>query len=361
MSSSISLLTLCLIGLAIYLLWMDVGLYLELQKLNVRVSPTPHTNTTPETYTFSPFTPVTVKELMLSSFIQFIDEPLGYFTVSHTDIAKYFSANLVSTFGVVVAFVAAKFFMCDSLRYRQIGVLIFKVRDFIDALDGYMAREVLLIQSAGQIPRPYTIGWAVDGICDGLADIFRFYAFAVVIHRVFSNGKCSGGSSSYHLLDTKLDVCNILPIDNVIMRGNAMSRLYQFWLKYRKPIEIMMLISLQYLLSAVLWNYFIINYHITLETDLQSYFTDGVNYKALAQAQNTAFKSSSMWVICYFWRLVNPQNVTQIQLFAILYNKEVDLLTNVQLLGFIPTILLGFLSYIHLSYVTSVVTYAALS
>ena len=42
-------------------------------------------------------------------------------------------------------------------------------------------------------------GWAMDGVCDGFGDIFRFIAFVFVLHRVLGNVKISG--SSYQLLD----------------------------------------------------------------------------------------------------------------------------------------------------------------
>ena len=59
-------LTLFLAALAIYLLWMDVGFYLELQKMVPRSLDI--NKTTP--YIYSPFHPITVKLLMLPPFIQ---------------------------------------------------------------------------------------------------------------------------------------------------------------------------------------------------------------------------------------------------------------------------------------------------
>ena len=67
-----------------------------------------------------------------------------------------------------------------------------------------------------------------------------------------------------------------------------------------------------------------------------------------------------MWMVCYFWRLVNPQTITQLQLLAILYDKEVDLLLCVQLLGFLPPLLVSAGSYLHLQYAASAVRAAGL-
>lgn len=59
------MLSLFLLSIAIYLMWMDVTFYLELQKLPVRVP-----NVTATTYAYSPFNPITVKQLMLLNVVQ---------------------------------------------------------------------------------------------------------------------------------------------------------------------------------------------------------------------------------------------------------------------------------------------------
>ena len=61
-------------------------------------------------------------------FCQFIDEPLTYLTVHYSSIASYISPNAMSLIGVGLAAFAARFFVKDGLRYRQFGVLLFKVR-----------------------------------------------------------------------------------------------------------------------------------------------------------------------------------------------------------------------------------------
>ena len=125
-------LTLLLVAVAIYLLWMDVGFYLEVQQLPVRVS---NNSESEAGFVYSPFGPITVKLLMLSATIQFIDEPLAYLTVYYTRVAEYFSPNAVSLLGVLVAAIAAKFFVNEELKYRQFGVLLFKVCWFYRILD----------------------------------------------------------------------------------------------------------------------------------------------------------------------------------------------------------------------------------
>ena len=90
-------------------------------------------------------------------FVQFIDEPLAYLTVHYTRLASWFSPDAMSLLGVVVAAISARFMVQEELRYRQLGVLLFSVRDYIDALDGTIYRErkgvAVISVMVGRCPR----------------------------------------------------------------------------------------------------------------------------------------------------------------------------------------------------------------
>lgn len=138
---------------------------------------------------------------------------------------------------------------------------------------------------------------------------------------------------------------------------NWCSYIGQLWTIYKKAFLIVLCIGLQSLIASICWNYFMLHYHVVLETD----FVPGMtNPQAVVNTQNTILRSSAMWMVCYFWRLVNPQTVTQYQLLAILYNKEIDMMLCVQLLGFLPPLLLSAGSLLHLSYATSIIQSAAI-
>merc|ERR1711892_803920 len=137
--------------------------------------------------------------MMLPPTIQFIDEPLAYLTVHYTAIASYISPNAMSLIGVGVAAFAAKFFVKDELRYRQFGVFLFKIRDYIDGLDGSIFREQSNSHALGHVANTSSFGWAVDRVCDGFGDLLRFIAFGIVLKKFIGNGKKNG--VTYQLMD----------------------------------------------------------------------------------------------------------------------------------------------------------------
>ena len=100
--------------------------------------------------------------------------------------------------------------------------------------------------------------------------------------------------------------------------------------KNKKPFLIILCVGLQYLLSSLLWNHFMLQYHNLLETDiLSSRNLADFNRSAIFVTQNQVLKSSSMWIVSYLWRLVNPQSLTQYQLLAVLYSKECELVRDI--------------------------------
>jgi len=338
------MLTVFLVTLAIYLMWMDVAFYLEIQNLQPRSATNPTTE-----YTFSVFQPITVKLMMLTPTIQFIDEPLSYTIIRNTNVAQVISPNVASLLGVLVAAISARFLVSDNLKFRQLGVLLFKVRDLIDGLDGNIARERSQSHSTGLVANTNSWGWYVDGYCDAAGDILRFIALVFYLHKVWWP---STGKSGYSLLDSKLS------LDSVGVNGQWNLRLKSWWHSYQRPLTVMVAVGLQSLFSSVLWNYFMVHYHNILETD-SLVSEDGHNKVGVAIAQNMVLKSSAMWMVCYFWRLVSPVAMTQLQLVAILYNREVDLLPAIYLLGYLPPAILGLCTALHMEYATSVVSVAA--
>ena len=62
---------LCMVVLAMYLMLMDLGFYLEVQRLPVR-GESNESNISSSAFVYSPFKPITIKQLMLPATVQVI-------------------------------------------------------------------------------------------------------------------------------------------------------------------------------------------------------------------------------------------------------------------------------------------------
>lgn len=67
----------------------------------------------------------------------------------------YITANYVSYFGLVVSLVAARLVISERLTMRRVAVLVFFVRQFIDDLDGDVARVQLGYDMKRQVEREF--------------------------------------------------------------------------------------------------------------------------------------------------------------------------------------------------------------
>ena len=187
------------------------------------------------------------------------------------------------------------------------------------------------------MPNPDSLGYVVDGVCDGIGDIFRFIAMLFLLQRYLSNGarltsltSLTNNNILLYLFSKSTCGSNYHYLPLTDQPGNTRKgRLSYICAKYKKPFLIMLCVGLQFLLSSFLWNHFMFHYHILLETDILG------NSTAVLVTQNQILKSSSMWIVSYFWRLVNPQTMTQYQLLALLYSRECELVREIFFCGLI--------------------------
>ena len=308
-----SLLTLALSSAAVYFLWMDVALYIQVQKTDSLVSPPNNQNGSflSERPSYSPLSPLSVKLLFQGPTNHYIDEPLAHWTVYATNLAEWTSPNAISISSVFFGASAARCFMSDSLRVRQSGVFLFKVRDFLDSLDGNVAR--VQRRQSRMVVEPGTFGYFFDGICDAASDIFLFLSLGYFISK--GNG--------FTLIDQTQE-------NKHRITG---------WRKSHPIAWIIALITGQALLSSMCWNFEQVQFSSLLESDVRT--EEKIN------AQSQVLKSSTMWMIIYFWRLLNPHSITQIILITILYNRTYDFFMCAHYIGYFPIILLAFISQIY--------------
>ena len=346
-----SYLTLCLLTLAVYFMWMDVALYINLQQ----APPLPALNQVPirnisqpsNDYSYSPFYPLDIKLLFQGPTIHYIDESLAYWTVTYTNVSRVMSANAVSILGVVFAAVASRFFISDSLKIRQFGVVLFKIRDYLDSLDGYVARQRR--QEIHMKIEPNTMGYFFDGICDGLADLMLFLAVTYWFYKnnLMATVSKSSNGYSYQRLEHQKGSSDVLPVTCNNLRS------LPFWRRLFPYLVLMILVAGHTIVSSTMWNINLINYNQIFETHTYAKTEEQM------LAQNSCLKSSTMWMVVYFWRLLNPHSINQFILIAILYNKTFEYFNLMQFLGYLPLFFISVLSSIYSRVAISTIMAAA--
>ncbi|CAK9302395.1 unnamed protein product [Gordionus sp. m RMFG-2023] len=303
-----------------YFFWMDLMLYYHLQNrkpgLQINAS-----QKAPHFYT--PFSDMTMKLIMCDSPNHYIWTPLAQLSVDVLHLTKLFpglTANMITFAHFCVAIIAAKFISYDRLCMRRIGVLLFEFRTFLDALDGVIARErknkrYLMESEHG------TWGY----IWDGSADIFGSLILMLAAFNYLYN--------KFHRISIHEGGYKLLESGNGNLENKTTISTKVIWSKLFS-IAILMTFSLSF------WDRYITKYHFFLEN---IYATP--NQQIL---ENEVLKSSSMWIIIWFWRLCNAHAFLEICMIAIFVDKIWEFLCWIQYIGFFVISLLILVSEIHL-------------
>jgi len=245
---------------------------------------------------------ITVKAVMLDHVNTYLLQPLSELLVETTRFPALFpsiSANHISYLGVVFAFVAARLVISDHLYIRRIGVLAFLVRQFLDDLDGLVARYHLGIDAKKQVSLPHTSGYIVDGICDGIG--FIVFWFAVLLH---ANNRTNASKSKSNVLLSNSTY-------SLLQSPTQPTNYYK-----RRLIKHYLLVLAQMAVSSLFWNLFLIKYHRVLDPDL----TPGFDTRT--PLQDEIFKSSLLFTIMWLWRCLNPHALSCYFLIAVWLNQQ---------------------------------------
>ncbi|KAH9392766.1 hypothetical protein TYRP_005854 [Tyrophagus putrescentiae] len=271
------------IGLfAVYFLYRDVQLYKTIQaesRFNITE---------------------TVKSAMLDHVNSYLLQPINEALVRVTSfpaLLPNLSANHVSYLGVVVALISARLALSEHLYIRRISVLVFMVRQFLDDLDGLVARYHLGFDTTKQLTITNTGGYIVDGICDAIG-FFAFWLAITVgaLHRqtLYSpGGGCGSGSGK----------------TNVLLSSST----YSLLTTTPPPASIFKRRLLKY-------------YALILGSDDPSLKMGGGGGNAHSHdrtpLQEEIFKSSLMFTIMWLWRCLNPHALTIFFLVAVWLNMQ---------------------------------------
>ncbi|OXA52766.1 ceramide phosphoethanolamine synthase isoform X2 [Folsomia candida] len=339
----------------------------------------------------SPFCTINVKNLMLDPPDFYVHNTLSSLFVLWADLGNsylFITPNMISFFHVFVALMASRLISNDSLCVRRIGVLLFQFRNFLDAVDGVIARErrktvalasanlMIMNQTYSSIggtdnniyyPPPdgismdqvkeykssESLGYWVDGICDGVGGIFLYLACYFYLQRhpvrrrsLFSYTAIplivsprNGAVSSTHVSKKK--------------RQKRQKKLSASYLSRQiiRSVHRYGFLSINYgfqaLLGSIAWNRFIPNYTKLLETNASNFSSHET------QMKGNLVTSPIMWMVILAWRYVNPHTWVEILLIAIFFDRTGEFLYAFRIRGFLVVIAISMLTEAHLRYARS--------
>ena len=178
--------------------------------------------------------------------------------------------NFVSFSGVAVGFSAA-FLISQGLRWSILaGVMVYKLRDLGDGLDGILARSLGKVK----LSNPGISGYYIDGWCDVFSETALIYSVALLINRTEKS--------------------------KIVMEDRKISQMMKLMSKFFAPMSFSVLfLGVQSIVSAVGWNWTRDHLH--------------VNIHQLA--------SLPCLMVIFFWRILNPHMLTQVLLVSLLLDK----------------------------------------
>ncbi|KAH3694319.1 ceramide phosphoethanolamine synthase-like [Dreissena polymorpha] len=282
---------------------------------------------------WSPFRPLSVKLIMTDPTTHYVITPSSEYFNDFTHFSEVFyfiTPNMITFTHVFLAFVAVKCIVSDSLKNRRIGVILYEIRTFLDALDGavYRARAVNKTYESHHDE----IGYWIDSFCDtmgGIALIFGiifFFLWKQPPKKEVGSLPWTNDDQNGNLIDSsseKHDTRTYKYYTNKII----------FWrcLSYGAQIG----------LASAMWDQTLWSYN--------DIFMTPANMPNAASRQSQALHSSYTFAIMWAWRMLEGQALIHYFLLAILFDYVWEFLRFVQYWGFVILGILIFSSYYHVS------------
>ena len=205
---------------------------------------------------------------------------------------------------------------------------------------------------------PGTQGFAVDAVCDGIADVAIIIATGIYLLKSISNAKTASSttvnsSTSYKPLKD-LETAAVDPKSK--MSGESKSsiwkRLSNLKMQWFMPVVVNVVVfACVFGISSGLWNYFMYNYSILIDSDLIA------STERQQVVQNAVMKSPIMWLVIYMWRIINAVSMIQFFVVSILYDKSYEFLAFMKHHGFIIILTAAFISFGHYNYALANISY----
>ena len=215
---------------------------------------------------------VSIKYLMLPPNMHYLELPLAEWLEHKFKLSNIMTPNFVSFSGVAVGFSAA-FLISQGHRWSILaGVIVYKLRDIADGLDGILARSLVKVK----LSNPGISGYYIDGLCDVFSETALIYSIALLINRTEKS--------------------------KIVMEDRKISQMMKLMSKSFAPMSFSVLfLGVQSIVSAVGWNWTTDQLHLH------------ANIHQLA--------SLPCLMVIFFWRILNPHMLTQFLLVSLVMDK----------------------------------------
>ncbi|XP_047509128.1 ceramide phosphoethanolamine synthase [Pieris napi] len=343
-SQASKILSVLLLLVVVYCLFMDALLYLRIQKYGLDQfeqfeNATQDSSTSKSIFrnyedevwipcSINPLCHPTVKALMVDHINHYIYGPLCSIldiALGISDRLIFLTPNMISFTHVVISIIGANLLTCQNLAARRMGIILFQIRMFLDDLDGHVARERKHIK--GERSEVGTLGYWVDGICDLLGVICMMVGIMLYLKNNPPRRGYKGTPVStlpYHQLK-EINSCEDIEKDHTTDIGIS----YKTKVSFQRIVQVMGLFSGQMLLSSLAWNRYIDLYQNLLENCLE--------YDIVRRI--TAFKSTKFYVATGMWRIVNPHSYLHLLSLAVFCDKTWGFLKAVHYSGYIGLVI----------------------
>ena len=204
--------------------------------------------------------------------MHYLELPLAEWLEHTFKLSNMMTPNFVSFSGVAVGFSAA-FLISQGVCWSILaGVIVYKLRDIADGLDGILARSL----SKVKLSNPGISGYYIDGWCDVFSETALIYSVALLINRTEKS--------------------------KIVMEDIKLSQMMKLMSRFFAPMSFSVLfLGVQSIISAVGWNWTTSQLHLH------------VNIQQLA--------SLPCLMVIFFWRILNPHMLTQFLLVSLLLDK----------------------------------------
>jgi len=197
---------------------------------------------------------------------------------------------------------------------------------------------------------PDSWGFAIDGICDGVADVAVILAFGIYLLKSMSITEQNKDGYDRLVDVEQANIDHDLKKEKKKEHSNRSISRFWSWFKSLK-MQWFMPVLTKVVLFAILfgscsgiWNYFMYNYSILLDSELIA------QTERQLFIQSMIYKSPIMWLVIFLWRWINSVSMMFIFMITVVFEKTDEYLNFVKSHGILILTTVTLITYIHYTY-----------